>query len=1577
MKGKSKNKSGKPKRLLSLLLTATLTLSPLLAAMPERAAEKAEAADVTLKNPRIVADDSMIADQKVTWDCVWFGRYPQAEVIPSGVEYTALDESLRREGDVIVSDSVYSALQNASGWDANNDITLNGAKYRRMKKGDATCTSTSSGYYKWSSSADYHYFKYEPIKWRVLRTDGNQALLLSDVALDDQKYHTEYESVTWETSTARSWLNGYGAGSNKQSVDYRGKNFIGSAFTASEQAAIVNSSLENADSINWGTSGGNNTTDKVFLLSESDVCNTDTAESYGFVKDRSTHDEARRCKGSTYAKAMGMWSSTSTDYAGNGYWWLRSPGYYSYYAMFVSRDGWVSYNGCDVYNSNDGIRPALNLNLSSPNLCTYAGTVCSDGTDTEVGGGTVPPGGETPEPGIPGGITLSNPRIVKNPDMDRCQTVTWDCVYFGSYPQAEVISSNVKYDALNNVWRRDGDVIISDSIYSALQNAFGWDASNDITLNGAKYRRVRKEDAVYADNSDNYYQWGGGAGYHYFKYEPIKWRVLHTDGNQALLLSDIALDNRAYHTRYENVTWETSTIRSWLNGYGAGSNKQSEDYSRKSFIGSAFSAEEREAIASSLLENAGNMQYGTDGGSNTTDKVFLLSESDMCSTDRAESYGFMKGRNISDETRRFKSSTWAKAMGVWGYAGTDYAGNSSCWLRSPGRGELNAAYVSYYGAVNADGSNVSHYNNGVCPALNLNLSSNLYTWAGTVTLGGNDLEIIRNTGVVVNNFYGAETYGKTKEAKIQDAAVEFNEALENYLECFRAEAIKELGGEDKIVDLKKLGKELREADEKTFDRYITMNDDEIPDKAMDSVYYALADFLSNSVEKTVDLKMDIDFSKSSILNAIEIANYVRNGISSESFTKKYGEYEVSFDTSNMWTSFTGKVTVTGKKHTYQGIITSTVKKTQELVCQYLEALSDIVKDANKYALFSILGELRDVSCIAEMTEEAIKEILSDKIDILQKSGYGNVLAVFLNVQDGYQAIKSIIHATKSISLITVLKKSESLYDTIENIDFSKEGVKKKTIKKALQTLEEARKKLATALYNKIYDVDEEKEGFVDKVYKFLGIKCPVDVEVYNASDSLIGYVDSTDAHEEYVYYSEGIYIEVKGDMKYIYVPEDKDVWLKLIATDDGEMNYTVEEVRDGEKTGRLNYYHVPLKNGGEYIQTIPKSTPLSSDESLFPLTGGGTSIYADEYLSAEDMAASVMVEVETTEGGIVLGKGKYPKGEGTELVSLAQDDSWSFSGWYVGDRLVSSDKTYRFTVLENVKIKAVFEKRLVREKGYKITMSKEYGDSYVGVYQGVDGKNNIFIKAQQENMASYLDTVTIKGYTVGRENVYTDTVSTVTDGELGFWINEIKLSELRTAELYDKRNVLVASISALDREHNDTPTETLPTEQDGASHPPAPAPAEPSVKKGQTVKIGRLKYKVSKVRADGTGEVTLTGTAGKKDAKKLTSLKTGNTVKINKKDFKVTAIAKNAFKNCKKLKSAVIGKYVSSIGAKAFNGCRALKKITVKSAKLKKVGKNAFKGIYAKASVKAPKAKRKAYRKLLRAGGAGSKVRIK
>ena len=81
----------------------------------------------------------------------------------------------------------------------------------------------------------------------------------------------------------------------------------------------------NDNNIEYGTDGGNDTKDKVFLLAESDVWNTDKAVSHGFSKAYNDYDKARRSYSTTYAKAMGTYSRTDYVYAGNCYWWLRSP----------------------------------------------------------------------------------------------------------------------------------------------------------------------------------------------------------------------------------------------------------------------------------------------------------------------------------------------------------------------------------------------------------------------------------------------------------------------------------------------------------------------------------------------------------------------------------------------------------------------------------------------------------------------------------------------------------------------------------------------------------------------------------------------------------------------------------------------------------------------------------------------------------------------------------------------------------------------------------------------------------------------------------------------------------------------------------------------------------------------------------------------------------------------------------------------------------------------------------------------------------------------------------------------------
>ena len=329
-----------------------------------------KAAD-TIGNPKIEEDTTMTAGQKVTWDCIYFGSYPQSEI-------TSKDGS------------VYNKLKNATSWD-NNDTTIDGVKYRRLKGEDATQHAYSGGseqYYDWNDDyTTYHYFKYEPIKWRVLNKDNNDVFLLSDIALDDQRYNEKWATITWEKSSMRSWINGYKASENQPEIDYSNKNFIDTAFSTAQKNAIKTTKVENRNNIHYGSAGqgGNDTSDKIFLLSEREVYNTDDAKKYGFVLDGEVYDEARRCKCSTYAYAMGTWRNIEdSECNGNALWFLRSPGGSCYGDVTAVYDfGRVNSGGTRIF-SDHSVRPAIHLDLSSIDTANiYAGTVCSDGTVNE------------------------------------------------------------------------------------------------------------------------------------------------------------------------------------------------------------------------------------------------------------------------------------------------------------------------------------------------------------------------------------------------------------------------------------------------------------------------------------------------------------------------------------------------------------------------------------------------------------------------------------------------------------------------------------------------------------------------------------------------------------------------------------------------------------------------------------------------------------------------------------------------------------------------------------------------------------------------------------------------------------------------------------------------------------------------------------------------------------------------------------------------------------------------------------------------------------------------------------------
>ena len=324
---------------------------------------------------------SVDADSDGTKETVWstftYGSYPQSQVEDSNIiaqldalstdAWTSLENPYTNY--LAKSNSAYAGQHNLAY------TTLNGDKYLRMSVYDTASGTTKqeNGMYQWKSETAVHYFKYEPITWRVLSVnkDGSDALVIADKVLDSQPFNYSTKIVNnrkpsaWKYSTLRSYLNGFDSKENAYKANYAtGYSFMDLAFSDVEQAYIKTTTNNNTEG-DYSVTYSSPSEDKLYCLSLKEV----RTSSYGL-----TSDNARTADCTAFAKQSGIFGDQ--DYA---FWWTRSGGDAYVRVSNIDYMGDIHSGGNSANKGSFGVRPAMHLDLSALADSAFSGYVDENG----------------------------------------------------------------------------------------------------------------------------------------------------------------------------------------------------------------------------------------------------------------------------------------------------------------------------------------------------------------------------------------------------------------------------------------------------------------------------------------------------------------------------------------------------------------------------------------------------------------------------------------------------------------------------------------------------------------------------------------------------------------------------------------------------------------------------------------------------------------------------------------------------------------------------------------------------------------------------------------------------------------------------------------------------------------------------------------------------------------------------------------------------------------------------------------------------------------------------------------------
>ncbi len=215
---------------------------------------------------------------------------------------------------------------------------------------------------KYEQDANFYNGK-ENIEWILIDKNEQGLLLTTKYLLDCKPFNIFHRKVFWEDSSIRSWLN---------------NEFYNNAFSNSEKELINTAYLINDENPYHKTFSGNNTYDKVFLLSISEVLNIYNKNQNLEIskRDALTLDIKKLCKPTQFAKNNGVRVNISPAiYNGCGNYFLRTAGLFGerkwygnvtaeFYQSIITEDGRLSSKGTGVHSLDDGIRPCVYIKIN-------------------------------------------------------------------------------------------------------------------------------------------------------------------------------------------------------------------------------------------------------------------------------------------------------------------------------------------------------------------------------------------------------------------------------------------------------------------------------------------------------------------------------------------------------------------------------------------------------------------------------------------------------------------------------------------------------------------------------------------------------------------------------------------------------------------------------------------------------------------------------------------------------------------------------------------------------------------------------------------------------------------------------------------------------------------------------------------------------------------------------------------------------------------------------------------------------------------------------------------------------------